>query len=298
MSLKKLRVLDLFSGIGGFSLGLERTGGFETVAFCEIEEYSDNVLEQHWPDVVSYEDVRTLTRERLANDGIGQIDVICGGFPCQDISTAGKGAGLHGERSGLWFEYLRLIDEVGPSYVIIENVSALRGRGLSTILQNLCEIGYDAEWHCITASSVGAPHRRDRIWIIAYPTSAELQGDHKRVLCEQDRGGREVWREGIRQTHRETSSDLIGPAIESISRPENVARTMCEGLQGQRKITRGYSQILKDVGNSGWWLSESKVDRVVDGLPGRVDRVKALGNAVVPQIPELIGEAILEWVKC
>lgn len=167
----KLRTLDLFAGIGGFSLGLERTGGFETVAFCEIEPFPQKVLRKHWPEVPLYDDVRTLTAERLAADGIA-VDVITGGFPCQDISTAGKGAGLAGERSGLFYEIARLIGELGPLFVILENVSALLGRGLADVLGTLATLGYDAEWHCIPASHVGAPHRRDRIWIIAYPSSA------------------------------------------------------------------------------------------------------------------------------
>jgi len=145
LSENSLSVLDLFSGIGGFSLGLEATGGFETVAFCEQDAYADRVLEKHWPDVPSYDDVTTLTQKRLTEDGIKKIDVICGGFPCQDISTAGKGAGLAGARSGLRSEYARLIGEVGPRWVVIKNVSALRGRGLSTVLQNLRALGYDAE---------------------------------------------------------------------------------------------------------------------------------------------------------
>jgi DNA (cytosine-5)-methyltransferase 1 len=126
--MNKLRVLDLFSGIGGFSIGLERTGGFETVAFCEIEPFPRRVLAKHWPGVPCYHDVRELTAERLAADGIG-VDAICGGFPCQDISLAGKGAGMDGERSGLWSEYARLIGELRPRYVIVENVAALLGRG-------------------------------------------------------------------------------------------------------------------------------------------------------------------------
>ena len=159
-----LKVLDLFSGIGGFSLGLESTSGFETVAFCEIEPYAQSVLQKHWPDVPIFENIKELDGEQFK----GQIDVICGGFPCQDISLAGSGQGLEGERSGLWFEYRRIIREVGPTYVVIENVRALCSRGLSTILQNLSALGYDAEWHCIPASYVGAPHRRDRAWIVAY----------------------------------------------------------------------------------------------------------------------------------
>jgi DNA (cytosine-5)-methyltransferase 1 len=168
--MEKLRVLDLFSGIGGFSLGLERTGGFETVAFCEIEAFPRKVLAKHWPDVPCYDDVRTLTAERLAADGIA-VDVICGGFPCQDISTAGKGAGLAGERSGLFYQIARLVGELAPRYVILENVAALLGRGLADVLGALASLGYDAEWHCIPASYLGAPHRRDRIWILAYPNS-------------------------------------------------------------------------------------------------------------------------------
>ena len=165
----KLRLLDLFSGIGGFSLGLERSGNFETSAFCEIEPYCRAVLKKHWPNVTVYEDVKELSKERLAADGLA-IDAICGGFPCQDISTAGRGAGLAGERSGLWFEFHRLIKEIKPQVAIIENVSALRSRGLDEVLRSLAEIGYDAEWHCIPASAVGAHHQRDRIWIMAYPT--------------------------------------------------------------------------------------------------------------------------------
>src|SRR5690606_29089977 len=123
--MQKLRVLDLFSGIGGFSLGLERTGGFETVAFCEIEPFCRRVLSKHWPNVRQYEDVRTLTADTLARDGIA-VDVICGGFPCQDISTAGKLRGIaDGTRSGLWSEIVRLVREIRPQFLIVENVANL-----------------------------------------------------------------------------------------------------------------------------------------------------------------------------
>ncbi len=174
--MQKLRVLDLFSGIGGFSLGLERAGGFETVAFCEIEPFCRRVLAKHWPGVKQYDDVRNLTADTLWSDGIA-VDVICGGFPCQDISLAGKGAGLAGERSGLWAEYARLIRELRPKFVIVENVAALLSRGLADVLRDLAALGYDAEWHCIPASAIGAPHRRDRLWIVAYPGSEQHKGD-------------------------------------------------------------------------------------------------------------------------
>jgi len=166
--MSKLRVLDLFSGIGGFSLGLERTGGFETVAFCEIEPFCRCVLEKHWPGVRQYDDVRSLTARSLSVDGIA-VDVICGGFPCQDISYAGPGAGLSGERSGLWFEYARLIGELAPQYVIVENVAALLGRGMDAVLGTLSDLGYDAEWGRVSACSVGLPHMRRRMFIVAYP---------------------------------------------------------------------------------------------------------------------------------
>ena len=242
-------MLDLFSGIGGFSLGLERTGGFETVAFCEIEQFPRKVLAKHWPEVPCYEDVRKLTAVKLAADGI-TVDVICGGFPCQDISTAGKGAGIAGARSGLWKEYARLISEIRPRFVIVENVSALLGRGLDVVLGDLAEIGYDAEWHCIPVSAIGAPHRRDRIWIVANAEciGSSRQGQHEYAISP------------------EASSDR---------------------------------QTIKFVDGSfaNQWSVEPNVGRVAHGVPNRVDRLKALGNSVVPQIPEMIGNAILENLK-
>ena len=247
---RALKVLDLFSGIGGFSLGLERAG-MKTDAFCEIEEYPRRVLAKHWPDVPIYEDVRTLTRERLESDGITGIDVICGGFPCQDISDAGKRAGIGGKRSGLWREFARLIGELRPRFAIVENVSALRSRGLGQVLGDLAALGYDTEWHCIPASYVGAPHPRDRIWLVAYP-----DGEYKYHLLHTS---------GLQRSAAASSTRQVDPSNSScgISRPFG-------------------------------WIPESGLDRVVDGVPHRVDRVIATGNAVVPQIPEIIGRVIME----
>ena len=185
-----VRVLDLFSGIGGFSLGLERAG-METVAFCEIEAYPRKVLAKHWPDVPIYDDVRTLTKERLDKDGIGSVDVICGGFPCQDISIAGKNAGIEGEKSGLWKEFRRVIDETRPKYTIIENVSALLGRGLNVLLSDLSKIGYDATWTTYDTKYFGKPQRRRRVYIVAFrdgiPANCDLFETRQRdsTLCEQ-----------------------------------------------------------------------------------------------------------------
>ena len=158
-----MNVLDLFSGIGGFSLGLERAG-MRTVAFCEIDAYNRDIIRRHWPDVPIYEDVRTLKADQL-----GHVDVVCGGFPCQDISNSGKRMGIEGERSGLWREFARLIGELRPRFAIVENVAAINFRGLGRVLADLAALGYDAEWHVIPAWTLGAPHERERCWIIAYP---------------------------------------------------------------------------------------------------------------------------------
>ncbi len=174
---EKLKVLSLFAGIGGFDLGLERTGGFETVAFCEIDPFCRLVLSKHWPNVRQYEDVRELTADTLARDGIA-VDVICGGFPCQDISVAGAAwgvnVGISGKRSGLWWEYERLIGELRPRFVIIENVKNLIGNGLSIVLRSLASRGYDAEWDVLHGPLVDIPQGRERVWIVAYP--AEERG--------------------------------------------------------------------------------------------------------------------------
>ena len=233
-------VLDLFAGIGGFSLGLERTGGFRTAAFCEIDKKAQLVLRKHWPNTPIFDDVTTLTKGLLDERGIS-IDVITGGFPCQDISLAGKGAGLEGERSGLWFQFHRLIKEIQPRYAIIENVSALRSRGLDAVLGGLAEIGYDAEWHCIPASAIGAPHRRDRVWIVAYPQRS------------QERTQPRCWPIG-----------RMGRKFEPFP------------------WDRDWESALRDFRG------------VDDGLSYGVDRTDTLRNAVVPQIPQLIGEAILQ----
>tara|TARA_R110000850_G_scaffold266977_7_gene397750 strand:+ start:1843 stop:2535 length:693 start_codon:yes stop_codon:yes gene_type:complete len=165
---KKMKVLDLFSGIGGFSLGLERAG-METVAFCEFDNHARAVLNKHWPEIPIYDDVRALNATKYR----GTVDVVCGGFPCQDLSVAGKQAGLEGHRSSLYREMLRIISECLPPYAIFENVTGLitgdSGRWFAQFLYDLAEIGYDAEWHCISAAYVGAPHHRDRVWVIAYP---------------------------------------------------------------------------------------------------------------------------------
>ena len=230
--------LDLFSGIGGFALGLERAG-FSTVAFCEQSSFARAILRRHWPEIPCYDDVRTLSAARLQVDGVPSPDVICGGFPCQDISPAGPGAGLDGERSRLWEHMLRLAIECRPNWVLVENVPALRVRGADRIIGALEAAGYDCWPLVVGAVHAGAPHRRQRVFIVAHAASAGLE-------------------DGIGQ------SAPSPPLLSS---------------DGRRR-----------------WLPEPGLGRVVDGLPARLDRrarLTALGNAVVPDVAEAIGRAVL-----
>jgi DNA (cytosine-5)-methyltransferase 1 len=246
-----LRVLDLFSGIGGFSLGLERTGGFETVAFCEIDPFCQKVLAKHWPGVPCHEDITTAK-------GL-DCEVITGGFPCQDVSIAGnvvsKREGLDGERSGLWSEYLRLIGDIRPKYAVVENVTDLlagpsgnAGKWFGQILSDLAGVGYDAEWHYISASSIGAPQNRGRVWIIAYPCGERVE----RLVTRKDIGRSGSW-----------------------------------GWRGKEDL-----RAIQADGESDRW-PKPLVRGVDDGVSNRTHRLRALGNAVVPQVVEQIGHAIL-----
>ena len=413
------KVLDLFSGIGGFSLGLERTGGFETVAFCEIEKYPQQVLAKHWPGVPIYNDVMELTNERLKADGIFP-DVITGGFPCQDISVAGNQKGIgEGTRSGLWSECARLVGSVRPRYSIFENVSALLSGGgtggewFQRVLFDISEIGgYEVEWHCISASELGAHHHRDRVWIILTNTDntrnspskcgdngfgsktvqkqtqqsqlesgrqgdvpntrlpesqgripakadndrcgeAGIQQGSESSSCGsdasnsvstnggrgpatrgsggQERGSSQARRgEGIQPENREARSDNAQSLCENVPNPNpnsiqqsgSIDR-VAQGVSTNTTGKRGRSGNTKrEDAEDAWqppictrehfrrvemWNSEPSIcgmadglsdgvyeGRVTTGVKDRAKRLKTLGNAVVPQIPELIGRAILE----
>ena len=313
-----MRVLDLFSGIGAFSLGLERAG-MRTVAFVEIDPFCRRVLAKHWPEVRCYDDVQMLTADRLVADNIS-VDIICGGFPCQDISVAGRGAGLAGERSGLWSEFARLIGEIRPSYAIVENVAALLGRGLGTVLGDLAALGYDAEWHCIPASAIGAPHIRDRVWVVAYAECAEWRsqrracdglvvgsdslpqrqegaggpagGGEDGALANSDSGGWRRARGRCRRSGCDTRAGQFGDGCE-VCDPISVRP---QGAIGGELLGLSAWGLQQARGSDQWWATEPDVGRVVDGAASRVDRRKrliGLGNSLVPQIPELIGRAIL-----
>lgn len=237
------RVLDTFAGIGAWSLGLERTGGFKTVGFVEIQPFQRAVLAKHWPAVERFEDVRHVGADTVRHLA---PNVLAAGFPCQDLSYAGLGAGIRGERSGLWFEVDRLVGELGPDIVLLENVTAILGRGLDVVLGCLAARGYDAWWDCLPASALGYPHERDRWFLVAYPAG---------LRREQGERSAQEWRRLVR------------------------ARTL------------GGASPWSEAANDD--QVRSGFIRVVDGLPDHVDRLDALGNAIIPEIPELIGRAIL-----
>jgi DNA (cytosine-5)-methyltransferase 1 len=239
-----MRIGSLFSGIGGLELGLEWAGVGHTEWQVERDEYCRRVLAKHWPNVKRFNDVREVGAHNLS-----PVDVICGGFPCQDISYAGKGLGLAGARSGLWYEFARIVGEMGPRYVVVENVRALLTRGLDQVLGTLADLGYDAEWSIVSACSVGAPHPRQRVFILAYANGEQLGG----IRSHGDGAGADCGRDGI-----------------STRRPVDAERAK--------------------------WAEESNLDRVLNGVSSRLDRArnKSLGNAVVPQVAEIVGRRLLQ----
>lgn len=265
-----MRVLDLFSGIGGFSLGLERAG-MRTVAFCEVDPFCRRVLAKHWPSVPVHTDIR-----KLRGSAVGTVDLVCGGFPCQDISAAGSRIGINGQRSGLWSEYARIVSELRPRFVVVENVDDLAIRGLGRVLGDLAALGYDAEWYCIPAAAVGADHWRDRLWIVAYPDGSRSESLHIewREQCAEEVGKDAANGHGARSPRRlqagTLSSDAraIGPRL-GLALCSEIAFPELDGA-GSPVLGRGE-----------------------DGIPNRVDRMHALGNSIVPQIAEAIGRAIM-----
>lgn len=246
--------LDLFSGIGGIGLALKDY--VRTVAYCECDRYAQSVLlSRMWAGDIDrapiWDDIRTLRSDMLP-----EIDIIYGGFPCQDISVAGNGRGLAGERSGLFFEIVRLTEEINPTFVFLENVPAIRTRGLREVIRAFTNLRYDCRWTCVSALKVGAPHVRKRWFMLAYSD------------CERGSEGRTrppIWKRG---------HDIIGG---------NMAHADGFGLeeQGSRSIQKT-AQRTDPTSDSSWWAAEPNVDRVVNGLSNRVDRIKGLGNAVVP----------------
>ena len=232
---------SLFAGIGGMDLGLERSG-WECKWQVEIDPFCRRVLAKHWPSVPKHDDVRTFPPD----SGDWRVDLIAGGFPCQDISGAGKGAGLDGERSGLWREQFRIIRDLRPRYVVVANSPVLLVRGLDRILGELASLGFDAEWSCLSACSLGAPHTRERLFIVAH--SDGLDGEAWLGAGHDRKGQASLQRDRIRERHEH------------------------------------------------WVESASRAARGADELPGRVDRTRSIGNAVLPEVAEFIGRRLMEAI--
>jgi DNA (cytosine-5)-methyltransferase 1 len=365
-----VQVLDLFSGIGGFSLGLERAGPFRTVAFCERDEFCQAVLKKHWPEVPIYEDVRTILadakripryerntgsmagkkREKAKRkskpgrtatkfrdgsadgrgigpaNGLGRVDLIVGGFPCQPWSVAGQRAGAEDDRD-LWPAMAALVEELRPAWLIGENVRGFINQpmGLQRSLSDLESLGYQAVPFVIPACAVDAPHRRDRVWIVAHAEGDRReQGKQNSGGSREGIGAGEEYRSGNGgealahandtgpQRNIRTGAGTKGKVSEGREQFQPRSGTMCgredvadtNGERPQRVGTKPHPQrrqksprrptgLCDRTASAEWWATEPDVGRVAHGVPNRVDRLKALGNAVVPQVVERIGRAIL-----
>jgi DNA (cytosine-5)-methyltransferase 1 len=306
-----LRHLDLFSGIGGFALAARMVGGYETVGFCEIDPYCQAVLRKHWPDVPIYDDVRSVSRGRLRADGVGAdvadadcagrawsaeraaaesreaevsrrhdavrcgatgIDIITGGFPCQPFSQAGKRMGREDDRH-LWPEYRRIVQELRPAWVLGENVPGIVTMELDNVLADLEGLGYSAVTFSVPACAVGAPHIRERIWIVAH---ADLAGP-------QGRDGAE-----LRERAGECAAGKGGASDVGYTSGEHQAGA--HDLRPGQVEPRGTGRGI----DPDWWLAEPDVGRVAHGVSARVDRLRALGNAIIPQVAAIF----LQAIKC
>ena len=251
---------SLFAGIGGLELGLEWAGLGPTVWQVEQSEYCRQVLAKHWPDVARYDDVCTVGAGSLA-----AVDLICGGFPCQDVSAAGKGAGLSGDRSGLWYEFLRIVRELRPRVVVVENVASGAARWVDAVRADLAGADYDSLPVPLSAADCGAWHRRARVFIVA-------------ADAESIKGCRLSEREG---------EEVSEPGSDS----QHAADAPSNGIQGLRDRGPG-ADAEHTGGDGGYWAAEPAVGRVALRVPHRVDRLRALGNCVVPQCAQVVGEVI------
>ena len=353
--MRPLTIGSLFSGVGGLDLGLEcalRDGGFDvsTTWQCEQDAWCRGILARHWPDALRYDDVRALGADAA------RVDILCGGFPCQDVSVAGKGAGLAGARSGLWFEFSRIARELRPRVIVVENVSALLSRGLDVVLGDLSEAGYDALWFDLRASDVGAPHRRERLFIVAWRRDvADCDGggrERERLAqhadessargCEPHGRGARRRRDGSsmadtdgagRAAHDDqprrsraplTNARDDGDALAGVG----LADPCGAGLQGHGHVAVGVRAQHAGARGAGGRVAESGLGGAVDGLPCGVDitahrwpagpgeaqhegeaprvtaerrqrrqRLKALGNAVVPQQAYVVGCVVAEVLR-
>ena len=325
-----LKHLDLFSGIGGFSLGLESAGLVETVAFCDFDKYCQKVLKKNFPGVPIYGDVKELNYDKLKADGIDQIDIITGGYPCQPFSVAGRKKGEDDPRH-VWPEMFRLIKELRPTWVIGENVGGHIKLGLDTVLENLESEGYSARTFSISATSIGANHKRERVWIIANLADTERlgrtegtqkseelerekssdkpdncgQGCTECQSCQTVANSDEMQRQYLRGQESEQTQKTFERTSErsgtqnGMANSEGSERNVDDPNQGDGKTSQ--EELSREYGSAcgvgTWWSVEPDVGRVAHGIPDRVDRLKCLGNSVVPQIPYVIGLSLKKIIE-
>lgn len=274
-----LTVGSLFSGAGLCDLGLH-WAGFQHRYFCEVDGFCQSILRRHWPDVPVFDDVRTISGVQLPH-----VDVLCGGFPCQDVSLAGRRAGITSTtRSGLWHEYKRIIDETRPRYIIAENVPGLLSLGIEGILQDLATLGYDAEWEVLGAGSCGAPHHRERVFIVAYPNGsraacgARLLSSLKRNLGDYKYPGNLFAWAGIRfdRARKYAAAEAFCKPV--IHRVDDGSTPGLDAADGHKPDARPHLLCRVDITTAKAWIP----------------RLKALGNAITPQQAYAIGTCILQ----
>lgn len=282
-----MRICSLFAGIGGFDLAA-RWMNWQTDVMVEIKPFNQKVLSKNFPEAHIHGDIKTFD----ATPYRGTIDLVCGGFPCQDISSAWDGPGLAGERSGLWFEYRRVISEILPRWVVIENVANLKKRGLSTVIKDLAGLGYNADWAIIPASNVGAPHERKRIWIVGWREWTPVKYAWECTECECceepfcETCGVHYWECSCPGPHSDGDGWTIQEETFGL-----VAYPNRTGFEQQRRAG-AISPELITAECLRRWAAEPGMGRVVNGVPSRVDRLSALGNAIVPQVAYWVFKAI------
>ena len=330
--------LDLFSGIGGFSIGLEKVG-FNTIAFCEKEDYCRMLLQKHWKGVKIYNDIKECKGKEI-KETYGRVDILTGGFPCQPYSVAGKQKGTADDRY-LWPEMFRVIKEVQPTFVIAENVRGIiniqDGMVFETVCSDLESEGFEIQTFIIPAAGVGAPHKRERVWIVGYSkhngslTSEIKRGDNKindrteereDTTFKPERAGRsrdnEIMENTRRKLHerssvREKNEDEIKKEnANKFERSSSESASNVANTKSEQSISKYYreqpgetseQEQIKSRGSSSWtlreanWLSEPNVGRVVNGVPGRAHRLRGLGNAIVPKIAEEVGRSIMKALQ-
>jgi DNA (cytosine-5)-methyltransferase 1 len=284
-----VKVGELFAGIGGIGLGLERAG-HKVIWASETDEYARKVYAKRFPHVRLYGDIRELR-------DLPAVDLVAGGFPCQDISIAGKGAGIKGERSGLFFELMRVVRMVRPRCVLLENVPMLLHRGMSEVLGALAESGYDAEWDCLPAAAFGAPHRRDRIFIVAYSNKGLRSRKAGKIFSRRNTfnfSGEELAdAERERELQQKRGEQDQRRRVSNGSKKENMADAKRKRLHKRYKPEEGQTSRCSQFQCKNW-KTESGIRRVAHGIPDRVHRLKCLGNSVVPQVAEWIGRRLAQ----